>query len=115
MEKVAKQGDTILVSGMKTGTSKLKARIQESVYKVRNLHSPFFLLFSLIVPRYRSTVSLPCCIVPIVDNSAASLSYWIDSVACITKDDSGSLDHPGRVGVRCSYLTQDGACARDHF
>ncbi|NXA45266.1 PO210 protein, partial [Nothocercus julius] len=36
MEKVAKQGDTILVSGMKTGSSKLKARIQESVYK--NVH-----------------------------------------------------------------------------
>nr|XP_035969379.1 nuclear pore membrane glycoprotein 210 isoform X1 [Halichoerus grypus] len=33
MEKVAKQGDTILVSGMKTGSSKLKARIQEAVYK----------------------------------------------------------------------------------
>ncbi|NXS92696.1 PO210 protein, partial [Jacana jacana] len=33
MEKAAKQGDTILVSGMKTGSSKLKARIQESVYK----------------------------------------------------------------------------------
>ncbi|NXU80191.1 PO210 protein, partial [Oreotrochilus melanogaster] len=33
MEKFAKQGDTILVSGMKTGSSKLKARIQESVYK----------------------------------------------------------------------------------
>uniref|UniRef100_A0A7M4FRR3 Nucleoporin 210 n=1 Tax=Crocodylus porosus TaxID=8502 RepID=A0A7M4FRR3_CROPO len=33
MEKVAKQGDTILVSGMKTGSSKLKARIQENVYK----------------------------------------------------------------------------------
>ncbi|KAI5182041.1 hypothetical protein MUG91_G35n16 [Manis pentadactyla] len=36
MEKVAKQGDTILVSGMKTGSSKLKARIQEAVYK--NVH-----------------------------------------------------------------------------
>ncbi|XP_006870531.1 PREDICTED: nuclear pore membrane glycoprotein 210 [Chrysochloris asiatica] len=36
MEKVAKQGDTILVSGMKTGSSKLKARIQEGVYK--NVH-----------------------------------------------------------------------------
>ncbi|XP_044881226.1 nuclear pore membrane glycoprotein 210 [Mauremys mutica] len=36
MEKVAKQGDTVLVSGMKTGSSKLKARIQESVYK--NVH-----------------------------------------------------------------------------
>ncbi|XP_072454357.1 nuclear pore membrane glycoprotein 210 isoform X2 [Notamacropus eugenii] len=36
MEKVAKQGDTILVSGMKTGSSKLKARIQEVVYK--NVH-----------------------------------------------------------------------------
>nr|XP_031326876.1 nuclear pore membrane glycoprotein 210 isoform X5 [Camelus dromedarius] len=33
MEKAAKQGDTILVSGMKTGSSKLKARIQEAVYK----------------------------------------------------------------------------------
>ncbi|XP_006901438.1 PREDICTED: nuclear pore membrane glycoprotein 210 [Elephantulus edwardii] len=33
MEKVAKQGDTILVSGMKTGSSKLKARIQEGVYQ----------------------------------------------------------------------------------
>ncbi|XP_047687526.1 nuclear pore membrane glycoprotein 210 isoform X1 [Prionailurus viverrinus] len=33
MEKVAKQGDTILVSGMKTGSSKLKACIQEAVYK----------------------------------------------------------------------------------
>ncbi|KAF0877816.1 PO210 protein, partial [Crocuta crocuta] len=33
MEKVAKQGDTILVSGTKTGSSKLKARIQEAVYK----------------------------------------------------------------------------------
>lgn len=34
MEKAAKQGDTILVSGLKTGSSKLKARIQETVYKV---------------------------------------------------------------------------------
>ncbi|XP_054990941.1 nuclear pore membrane glycoprotein 210 [Sorex araneus] len=33
MEKVAKQGDTVLVSGMKTGSSRLKARIQETVYK----------------------------------------------------------------------------------
>lgn len=36
MEKVAKQGDVVLVSGMKTGSSKLKARIQEAVYKVRH-------------------------------------------------------------------------------
>ena len=34
MEKAAKQGDTVLVSGLKTGSSKLKARIQEAVYKV---------------------------------------------------------------------------------
>lgn len=34
MEKAAKQGDTILVSSLKTGSSKLKARIQEAVYKV---------------------------------------------------------------------------------
>ncbi|XP_071407089.1 nuclear pore membrane glycoprotein 210 isoform X2 [Pithys albifrons albifrons] len=33
MEKVAKQGDTILVSGVKTGSSKVKARLQDSVYK----------------------------------------------------------------------------------
>uniref|UniRef100_A0A8C9USF1 Nucleoporin 210 n=1 Tax=Spermophilus dauricus TaxID=99837 RepID=A0A8C9USF1_SPEDA len=32
MEKAAKQGDTILVSGMKTGSSKLRAHIQEAVY-----------------------------------------------------------------------------------
>ncbi|KAF4023798.1 hypothetical protein G4228_016057 [Cervus hanglu yarkandensis] len=36
MEKAAKQGDTVLVSGLKTGSSKLKARIQEAVYK--NVH-----------------------------------------------------------------------------
>lgn len=34
MEKMAKQGDTVLVSGMKTGSAKLKARIQEAVYQV---------------------------------------------------------------------------------
>lgn len=34
MEKAAKQGDTILVSGMKTGSSKLRAHIQEAVYGV---------------------------------------------------------------------------------
>ncbi|XP_028574807.2 nuclear pore membrane glycoprotein 210 [Podarcis muralis] len=33
MEKIARQGDIVLVSGMKTGSSKLKARIQESVYQ----------------------------------------------------------------------------------
>ncbi|NWU97173.1 PO210 protein, partial [Upupa epops] len=33
LEKDAKQGDTILVSGMKTGSSKLKAKIQEGVYE----------------------------------------------------------------------------------
>ncbi|XP_053154975.1 nuclear pore membrane glycoprotein 210 [Hemicordylus capensis] len=33
MEKVAKQGDIVLVSGMKTGSSKLKAKIHEAVYK----------------------------------------------------------------------------------
>ncbi|XP_075039219.1 nuclear pore membrane glycoprotein 210 [Mixophyes fleayi] len=36
MEKVAKQGDTILVSGMKTGSSKLRARMLESVYEAMN-------------------------------------------------------------------------------
>uniref|UniRef100_A0A4W3I726 Nucleoporin 210 n=1 Tax=Callorhinchus milii TaxID=7868 RepID=A0A4W3I726_CALMI len=33
MEKHGKQGDTILVSGMKTGNSKLRGRIQEPIYK----------------------------------------------------------------------------------
>ncbi|XP_043563927.1 nuclear pore membrane glycoprotein 210 [Chiloscyllium plagiosum] len=33
MEKHGKQGDTILVSGMKTGNSKLKGKIQEAIYK----------------------------------------------------------------------------------
>ncbi|XP_040215305.1 nuclear pore membrane glycoprotein 210 [Rana temporaria] len=33
MEKVAKQGDTILVSGMKTGSSKLRAKMLETVYE----------------------------------------------------------------------------------
>ncbi|KAJ8333362.1 hypothetical protein SKAU_G00422580 [Synaphobranchus kaupii] len=33
MERVGKQGDVILVSGIKTGNSKLKARIQEVLYK----------------------------------------------------------------------------------
>ena len=34
MEKAAKQGDTILVSRMKTGSYKLQAHSQEAVYKV---------------------------------------------------------------------------------
>ncbi|XP_072305024.1 nuclear pore membrane glycoprotein 210 [Eucyclogobius newberryi] len=33
MERVGKQGDMILVSGLKTGQAKLKAKIQESLYK----------------------------------------------------------------------------------
>eukprot|EP00079_Xenopus_tropicalis_P032145 XP_017945916.1 PREDICTED: nuclear pore membrane glycoprotein 210 [Xenopus tropicalis] len=33
MEKVAKQGDTILVSGLKTGSSKLRAKMLEPVYE----------------------------------------------------------------------------------
>ncbi|KAJ0036931.1 hypothetical protein NQD34_005608 [Periophthalmus magnuspinnatus] len=34
MERVGKQGDIILVSGLKTGHAQLKAKIQESLYKV---------------------------------------------------------------------------------
>ncbi|KAK1801966.1 hypothetical protein P4O66_022598, partial [Electrophorus voltai] len=34
MERVGKQGDIILVSGIKTGQAKLKAKIQESLYTV---------------------------------------------------------------------------------
>uniref|UniRef100_A0A3Q3XAI0 BIG2 domain-containing protein n=1 Tax=Mola mola TaxID=94237 RepID=A0A3Q3XAI0_MOLML len=33
MERVGKQGDTILVSGLKTGHAKLKAKVQEPLYK----------------------------------------------------------------------------------
>ncbi|XP_018095905.1 nuclear pore membrane glycoprotein 210 [Xenopus laevis] len=33
MEKVAKQGDTVLVSGLKTGSSKLRAKMLEPVYE----------------------------------------------------------------------------------
>uniref|UniRef100_A0A8C5WSA5 Uncharacterized protein n=1 Tax=Laticauda laticaudata TaxID=8630 RepID=A0A8C5WSA5_LATLA len=40
MEKVAKQGDIVLVSGMKTGSSKLRARLEETVYKVRSSREP---------------------------------------------------------------------------
>lgn len=39
MERVGKQGDIILVSGLKTGHAKLKAKIQESLYKVRWTHT----------------------------------------------------------------------------
>lgn len=48
MEKAAKQGDTVLVSGMKTGSSKLKARIQEAVYKVSWLWSPMTFVSVLV-------------------------------------------------------------------
>lgn len=34
MERVGKQGDIILVSGLKTGHARLKAKIQEPLYKV---------------------------------------------------------------------------------
>lgn len=35
MERVGKQGDIILASGLKTGHAKLKAKLQEPLYKVR--------------------------------------------------------------------------------
>lgn len=34
MERVGQQGDIILVSGIKTGHAKLKAKLQETIYKV---------------------------------------------------------------------------------
>lgn len=34
MEQMGHQGDIILVSGIKTGHAKLKAKIQEAMYKV---------------------------------------------------------------------------------
>lgn len=36
MERAEKQGDRILVSGIKTGAAVIKVRIQESTYKVNN-------------------------------------------------------------------------------
>lgn len=72
MEKVAKQGDIVLVSGMKTGSSKLKARIQETVYKVRHfciLYGPFSIAVSQedncfallkLLPNDRHKVTLIC-------------------------------------------------------
>lgn len=35
MERVGKQGDIILASGLKTGHAKLKAKLQEPLYKVQ--------------------------------------------------------------------------------
>ncbi|XP_015284400.1 PREDICTED: nuclear pore membrane glycoprotein 210 [Gekko japonicus] len=54
MEKIAKQGDIVLVSGMKTGSSKLKARIQESFYKnVRAAEVRLFILENILLnPAY---------------------------------------------------------------
>lgn len=49
MEKVAKQGDTILVSGMKTGSSKIEARIEENIYTVRNWHWLYFCSYYLVL------------------------------------------------------------------
>uniref|UniRef100_A0A8C7E6N4 Nucleoporin 210 n=1 Tax=Naja naja TaxID=35670 RepID=A0A8C7E6N4_NAJNA len=54
MEKVAKQGDIVLVSGMKTGSSKLKARIEETMYKhVPGAEVRLFILENIILnPAY---------------------------------------------------------------
>uniref|UniRef100_A0A8C6RJI4 Nucleoporin 210 n=1 Tax=Nannospalax galili TaxID=1026970 RepID=A0A8C6RJI4_NANGA len=54
MEQAAKQGDTILVSGMKTGSSKLKARIHEAVYKnVRSAEVRLLILENILLnPAY---------------------------------------------------------------
>ncbi|KAL7986057.1 hypothetical protein Chor_011223, partial [Crotalus horridus] len=54
MEKVAKQGDIVLVAGMKTGSSKLKARIEETVYKnVPGAEVRLFILENIILnPAY---------------------------------------------------------------
>lgn len=38
MERVGKQGDIILVSGQKTGHAKLKAKIEEPLYKVSTIY-----------------------------------------------------------------------------
>lgn len=37
MEKEGKQGDRILVSGIRTGAAVVKVRIYEPLYKVKNL------------------------------------------------------------------------------
>lgn len=48
MERVGHQGDIILVSGIKTGHAKLKAKIQEPIYKV---HANFVVAFTLHLNR----------------------------------------------------------------
>lgn len=107
MEKVAKQGDTILVSGMKTGSSKLKATIQENVYKVRNLHVKFYFFSTLDyktkLQEYCKFALLYCSLrhqLPL-GISALPQPYWIDSRVHITEGDSINFDLHGRVGV-CS-------------
>ncbi|XP_026532928.1 nuclear pore membrane glycoprotein 210 [Notechis scutatus] len=54
MEKVAKQGDIVLVSGMKTGSSKLRARLEETMYKhVPGAEVRLFILENIILnPAY---------------------------------------------------------------
>lgn len=48
MERVGKQGDTILVSGLKTGHARLKAKIQELLYEVPlYAYIPFCFFFKL--------------------------------------------------------------------
>lgn len=45
MERVGKQGDIILASGLKTGHAKLKAKLQEPLYKVCVLCLELFFFF----------------------------------------------------------------------
>lgn len=52
MERVGKQGDIILVSGLKTGHARLKAKIQEPLYKVTFKHRSPFCFFFCITLRY---------------------------------------------------------------
>lgn len=50
MERVGKQGDIILVSGLKTGHAKLKAKIQETLYKV-SCHVELFFYWLMTLPQ----------------------------------------------------------------
>lgn len=48
MERVGKQGDIILASGLKTGHAKLKAKLQEPLYKVLFLYIELLFLFFIL-------------------------------------------------------------------
>lgn len=59
MERVGKQGDIILVSGLKTGHARLKAKIQEPLYKVPFYAYIPFVTLSLNILSYSHSHTQP--------------------------------------------------------